>query len=293
MGNDPESKVVVAKKLLEKNLRMPDYQRDFVWKSEKMSQLWSDILEHLQTHNMKRKSSSKDLKRYFLGTIVIENAEDGTRNIVDGQQRFTTLMIISAAVRDALISCGYEKEALRLDHDILINHDQINSDEKKNRFELLDVPPGHKTSSEQGLKGYRCRIVPIPLSIQTKQTPSGSRSLNVRGKTPKAHCGWSVRHEDGWSFTLSDPNGRPLFDNHLFTVIPGKRAGLHGRGHPPGEITLQSDLPWDVPEGCTLIIQPEVTWLEEKPPNMLLEFPTNAVGRNRLDDPSNTDLFHK
>ena len=293
MGNDPKSEIVEAKALLGRGLRMPEYQRDFVWKSEKMSQLWSDILEHLQIHNMKRSNTSKDLKRYFLGTIVIENAEDGRRNIVDGQQRFTTLMIISAAVRDALIACGYEKEALSLDNDMIIHHNQINSDEKMNRFELLDVPPGHITSSEQGLKGYRYRIVPIPLSIQTVQTPSGSRSLKVRGKTPKAHCGWSVRDEDGWSFTLSDPDGRPFFNNHMFTAKPGKRAGLEANGFSPGEITLQSDLPCDVPDGCTVVLQPEVSWLEEAPPNVLLEFPTNAAGRTRLDDPSNTDLFHK
>jgi uncharacterized protein with ParB-like and HNH nuclease domain len=73
------------------NMRIPEYQRPYKWTEKNVMQLINDIFIH------------KDKSRYRLGTIVIHQnylkEEDKVYNdIVDGQQRFTTLRIILYAL---------------------------------------------------------------------------------------------------------------------------------------------------------------------------------------------------
>ena len=104
-----------------------------------MNLLWEDMLKHLFSHNMNLKPSSTSLRRFFLGTIVIDY-RDEKNYLVDGQQRFTTLTIMSAALRDALISTGYVSEAQRIQNYVITSTDLIDDIDKRNRFELLDNP---------------------------------------------------------------------------------------------------------------------------------------------------------
>jgi len=72
---------------------VPHYQRDYSWQREQHEQLWADILD--------AKSRNQD---HFLGCAVL-NAEFSTNNddmfdIVDGQQRFATLTVLIATIRD-------------------------------------------------------------------------------------------------------------------------------------------------------------------------------------------------
>jgi len=85
--------ISVNKLLSDKTLTIPLYQRPYKWTSKNVTQLLSDIVKH------------KDKSSYRLGTIVFH--QDGEeKNIVDGQQRTITLLLI---VR-ALSKC--RKEAL-------------------------------------------------------------------------------------------------------------------------------------------------------------------------------------
>lgn len=71
---------------------VPHYQRDYSWGPDQRMQLWSDI-----------HSSFKKGNDYFLGSVVLntENLDDtGCHEIVDGQQRLTTLTTLFAVVRD-------------------------------------------------------------------------------------------------------------------------------------------------------------------------------------------------
>jgi hypothetical protein len=70
--------------------RIPPYQRPFSWDDEHFDDLISDI---------------KDADRqapYFLGTMVLHKDEGGTKIVVDGQQRLTSLLILLACLRDAI-----------------------------------------------------------------------------------------------------------------------------------------------------------------------------------------------
>ncbi|MEN9936830.1 MAG: hypothetical protein RLZZ387_3409 [Chloroflexota bacterium] len=73
-----------------------DYQRPYAWETEQAGELLDDLLTAL----MEGPGSVDTLNPYFLGSIVLikrDSAPDA--EVVDGQQRLTTLTILLAAIR--------------------------------------------------------------------------------------------------------------------------------------------------------------------------------------------------
>ena len=62
---------------------VPLYQRNFAWMEEQIKQLLQDIYDH-----------RKDEGNYYLGSLVVLERNDGTFEVIDGQQRLTALQII-------------------------------------------------------------------------------------------------------------------------------------------------------------------------------------------------------
>jgi hypothetical protein len=85
---------------------VPLFQRPYVWKQEEQwVPLWDDIL-HL-AERVLATERGKPVAGHFLGTVVFEQAMTATgtiacREIVDGQQRLTTLQILLKAVEHVL-----------------------------------------------------------------------------------------------------------------------------------------------------------------------------------------------
>jgi uncharacterized protein with ParB-like and HNH nuclease domain len=75
---------------------VPDYQREYVWKAEEnVSRFLQDIYDEFNAGG----SNQSD---YFIGnTILVENNEQAF-DVVDGQQRLTTIIITLCAIRLAL-----------------------------------------------------------------------------------------------------------------------------------------------------------------------------------------------
>ena len=70
-------------------LAVPPYQRPYVWTKKKVETLMNDWLEYLQSRQF---INGID---YYMGTIIIHKDNDNKKwNIVDGQQRLTTLLIL-------------------------------------------------------------------------------------------------------------------------------------------------------------------------------------------------------
>ena len=70
---------------------IPDYQRPYSWDSEKECLvLWNDILEFAFPEN---NADNFENNEYFLGPIVIYKNSSGKLEIIDGQQRLTTIML--------------------------------------------------------------------------------------------------------------------------------------------------------------------------------------------------------
>jgi Protein of unknown function DUF262/Protein of unknown function (DUF1524) len=74
------------------DFRIPDYQRPYAWETEQAEQLLSDLEEALLRGNG---------EPYFLGSVVlVKDSRTAPAEVIDGQQRLTTLTILLAVLRD-------------------------------------------------------------------------------------------------------------------------------------------------------------------------------------------------
>ena len=74
--------------LLKKTFLIPAYQRGYRWGKEQVTDLLDDIKEFSE----KRSSDSTDF--YCLQPIVVKKSIDGKYEVLDGQQRLTTILLI-------------------------------------------------------------------------------------------------------------------------------------------------------------------------------------------------------
>ncbi len=93
-----------VKQLLEtgknKKFVIPEYQRPYAWSDEQIQVLFDDLSEY--THN----TNDDDESTYFLGTIVSYENENHEQEIIDGQQRITTLFLLLRAIYTKLEKSG-------------------------------------------------------------------------------------------------------------------------------------------------------------------------------------------
>ena len=77
---------------------IPDYQRPYAWKETQCQTLWDDLVSFAFPDNNSDKFDIND--EYFLGSIVTFENEDKKKEVIDGQQRLTTLMLLLRAFYD-------------------------------------------------------------------------------------------------------------------------------------------------------------------------------------------------
>jgi len=101
----------------ERRFVIPLYQRSYVWNEEEQwAPLWEDIERRADAHLRKNKTESEGkVRSHFLGAVVLSNASAQGRSIarcdvIDGQQRLTTLQLFLAALRDQALLLGAEDE---------------------------------------------------------------------------------------------------------------------------------------------------------------------------------------
>ncbi len=98
MANTIESNKIYMKDVFKKWFKIPNYQRPYVWGSDQIS----DLLDDISFAQQQNKDSE-----YFLGSIVLQTREIKTDNgeytendLLDGQQRLITLLLLTAVIRD-------------------------------------------------------------------------------------------------------------------------------------------------------------------------------------------------
>jgi uncharacterized protein with ParB-like and HNH nuclease domain len=93
---------------------IPLFQRGYVWTlTHQIQPLWEDIIDRVEALKEHRENAQKvgadklkPLRKHFLGAIVVGSPVDfdtqiiPTREVIDGQQRITTLQIMLLAFRD-------------------------------------------------------------------------------------------------------------------------------------------------------------------------------------------------
>lgn len=128
---------------------IPDYQRPYAWEETECQQLWDDIFEFAFPGEDYSKFDD-DNDEYFLGPIVTFKNKQGKQEIIDGQQRLTTLMLLlrafhtrflnmkdnnSIQTRDSMAKCIWKTDPFgNLKKDELKIESEVSTDEDREEF---------------------------------------------------------------------------------------------------------------------------------------------------------------
>lgn len=88
-------------KLIKEKFYIPTYQRGYRWNKQQVEDLLKDIYEFMGTANI------KNGEFYCLQPIVVRKRDDGQYDVIDGQQRLTTIMIIQKYLKKITFSIEY------------------------------------------------------------------------------------------------------------------------------------------------------------------------------------------
>lgn len=77
---------------------IPAYQRDYAWETEQWEQLWDDVSSY----------KSINAEEHFLGPMIVTpiDGQSDMFEVIDGQQRITTLQLLLALIRDRWVTLG-------------------------------------------------------------------------------------------------------------------------------------------------------------------------------------------
>ena len=124
--------------------RIPDYQRGYAWEEKQLSELWDDLDEII--------SENGDLRHHYTGTIFLDKTkpqkedewfESKFYNIVDGQQRLTTLVILIFELLKETEKgyCEIKKDEL---FEIFIAKKNLQETRKIYKFRYMDTDQNNK-----------------------------------------------------------------------------------------------------------------------------------------------------
>ena len=198
---DPENKTFAEVMSNGKSYAVPAFQRDYTWAEEQLDELWRDM-QYMQAHKA----------QHFMGYLVLQSADNKSFQIIDGQQRITTvtLIIVAALARfNELIA-----------RDIEAGDNEKRREETHKRylgvFDVVTLNTSPKLSLNRNNKNHFREIVDLPYGI-----PRERNIIATNRKLNKAF--------DFFSKNLSSYSGKALAelievlgDGLLFTTITVK-----------------------------------------------------------------------
>lgn len=169
--------------------QIPRYQRPYSWGDEQLEKLWEDLLEAKESD-----------PNYFLGSIITAKPEESSNyiDIVDGQQRLTTLSILLCVIRDLYPNINQDKineDPFAIDGNMINNSIKFND-----RFERLRL----KTHSNH------------ETDFQTLVIKKGAAILNERPYKK------DLRREENPKYKFSNT---ACFFNEKLTELGEKKSG--------------------------------------------------------------------
>ena len=120
---------------------IPPFQRHYVWTQDgQWEPLWEDVqnvaedfLEALKSSGGNSVEAEQRTSPHFLGAIVLQQVpvpvnEIGRREVIDGQQRITTLQLLLDAVQLVCEQLNFRQPAFRLSQLVLNNKELVGED---------------------------------------------------------------------------------------------------------------------------------------------------------------------
>lgn len=78
---------------------IPMYQRNYAWGEKEIDQLILDIQDYQKQTDQLNQGQTQENKKYYIGTLVVFERSNSTYEIIDGQQRFTTLTLLAICLK--------------------------------------------------------------------------------------------------------------------------------------------------------------------------------------------------
>lgn len=154
---------------------VPIYQRKYSWTEKEIEQLLEDII-----YNNSDNSDNSNNK-YFLGTLTVDKKDDGRYEVIDGQQRLTTLSLIMIYLNKHI-------------DDLNINIDNMPSFEARQIYDnalnaLKNMKENEEISAYDNAKeiyeGYRCIENYFKSNDKNKFLDNMNTTLLVRVQVPE------------------------------------------------------------------------------------------------------------
>ena len=163
-----ELKITKINELLNMDLTLPSYQRPYSWSVKSANTLFNDTYE----------AFNNGINEYRLGSVILHKEGSSKYNIVDGQQRITTLSILLYCLKDYSHSMLKEKYG-KLSNDTIVTN-----------FGVLDRRINELSKNErQKYKDYllnQCTTVQIVTNSE-QEAFQFFDSQNSRGKELAPH----------------------------------------------------------------------------------------------------------
>ena len=113
---------------------VPRFQREYSWAREQINELWYDVISNIKPNTKNAYVNNE----YFIGSLVLVGDETGREmQIVDGQQRLTTLTIFLSVLCECFISIDQRELAEALFENYIEGRD----DEGRKFFKLINETP--------------------------------------------------------------------------------------------------------------------------------------------------------
>ena len=115
---------------------IPPFQRPYIWTQEQQWEpLWEDLSDLAESLAVKGQ-----VEPHFLGAIVLQQRQVPigqlpTREVVDGQQRLTTIQLLLDAIQEYCREAGFDGPAARL-NGLVLNPDAFVGVDPNHRFKL-------------------------------------------------------------------------------------------------------------------------------------------------------------
>lgn len=126
----------IPNSIIKGQLCIPEYQRPYVWKEKQINRLLDDFIEY-------QNDTKPDKSLFYLGSIIVHQ-EDNKLNIIDGQQRITTLLLMNSIINSQFHS-GIHYSSSSSINNIKKNYAYLKSVQAKDIFEYA------KTEVLQGI----------------------------------------------------------------------------------------------------------------------------------------------
>lgn len=220
--------------------KIPRYQRPYSWTTDEVSDLWNDLKEEDST---------------FLGSFVFNYEkynEDKFVEVIDGQQRLITLMILLAVLRDLYKELG-DDEGANLTQNLISHKDQITRIEdyrlkcgdslnsffmenvQKKNSDILSANPKRKE-----LKSIKenYKFLKTGISAELQLIKDKARKIEYLNNLKKKIFDFKIiwirieNDEDAYSIfeTVNargaDLTAADLLKNYLFSKLPKREDGI-------------------------------------------------------------------